>query len=85
MSKRLFIGVFPTGISYADRGRAKDGDYLPLAFLPYKSLEVEWRQRVKMPPELREEIEADVLRMQLRRGEMFKLSSHGGPSVKLGG
>lgn len=35
---RVFIGVFPGGISFADRDREKDGDYARLAFLEYGSL-----------------------------------------------
>jgi hypothetical protein len=41
---RLFIGVFPCGISYADRHHEEYGDYKALAFLPYESLTLEFRK-----------------------------------------
>jgi hypothetical protein len=36
----LFIGLFPTGFSYADRTREEQGDYKRIAFLPYDTLEL---------------------------------------------
>jgi hypothetical protein len=43
---RLFIGVFPCGISYADRHHEEHGDYKTLAFLPYNSLVLEFRSKL---------------------------------------
>lgn len=37
---RLFSGVYPCGIVYADRYREKGGDYARLAFLPYDTLQL---------------------------------------------
>jgi len=34
---RLFIGVFPGGIAYADRGREVHGDYKQLAFRSFRT------------------------------------------------
>lgn len=83
MSKRLFIGTFPTGISYADRERERDGDYLRLAFLPFKSLKLEWARGVKVPTDLRAEIELHALDMELKRGQLYKISG-AGQTVRLG-
>ena len=38
IQERLFIGVFPCGIVYADRTIEDGGDYKRIAFLPYKEL-----------------------------------------------
>lgn len=38
---RLFIGMYPEGIVYADRGREEHGDYMRVAFLPYSTLKLE--------------------------------------------
>ena len=53
---RLFIGGYPAGIVYADRGREKSGDYARLAFLPYHTLKLD--VETDCPPELRTLIEA---------------------------
>jgi hypothetical protein len=78
---RLFVGVFPTCIVYADRMRELDSDYLTLARLPYRTLVLEWAD-VTMPPELRAAIERDAARMAARKGERFSIS--GNASVVLG-
>lgn len=83
MSKqRLFIGTFPTGIAYADREREKNGDYVRLAFLPFRSLKLEF-SKARMPPELRQEIDDHAFKIQSRRGELFQVSTSG-QTVKLG-
>ena len=79
----MFIGVYPTGIRYADKQRERGGDYLPLAFLPYKTLELEWQPRVSVPLDLRYQIEQDAAGMRARRGEDYPISSSG-QTVKLG-
>lgn len=38
---RIFIGVYPCGLVYADRQRERNGDYARLAFLPYATLQLE--------------------------------------------
>lgn len=69
----LFVGVFPTGLSYCDRSR----DYRKLAFLPFSSLVLEWAPGVRVSPMMRAEIEADAKKMQARRGEAFIVSTCG--------
>ncbi len=77
VSKRLFIGVYPTGISYADRSRLRHGDYLTVARLPYRTLKLEWEPGVPVSLDLREAIERDARLMQSRRGQRFETSSSG--------
>ena len=81
----LFMGIYPTGISYADRSRERDGDYLKLAHLPYSTLELKWYEpEAKVPPALRAAILADARRMIAQRGKEFKVST-AGQTVLLGG
>lgn len=81
---RLFAGVYPCGIVYADRKREKAGDYLRLAFLSYTTLKLEWEPNASMPADLRDEIERDAGLIQARKGELFQISSSG-QTVRLGG
>lgn len=78
---RLFVGVYPTGIVYADRSREEHGDYKRLAFLPYRTLELEWSKGV--PADLKKRIESDARVIQARRGEEFQVST-AGQTVRLG-
>lgn len=82
MTDRIFCGVYPAGLVYADRQREVAGDYARLAFLPYATLEPEFER--SCPRELRVSIEADVAAMQARRGELFEISTCG-QTVLLGG
>jgi hypothetical protein len=78
---QLFIGVFPAGISYADRTKEEDGDYKKIAFLPYRSLELEIHApRSELLPQIKEH----AATIQARRGELFEVSTCG-QTVKLGG
>lgn len=70
---RLFIGVYPAGLVYADRHREENGDYAKLAFLPYDTLALELRPNC--PPELKARIEADAVCMQGKRGQQYQISS----------
>lgn len=79
---RLFVGIFPAGISYADRGRELHGDYAKLAFLAFATLEL--RVCDGCPAELRAEIEAHAATIQARRGEAFEVTASG-QTVILGG
>lgn len=72
---RLFIGVFPCGISYADRHHEEYGDYKALAFLPYESLTLEFRK--ECPVELRAEITDHAAAIQARKGEHLQISTCG--------
>jgi hypothetical protein len=57
-SNPLFIGLFPGGVSYANRNVEEDGDYKRLAFLPYDTLALEVQK--DCPPELRDRIVEDA-------------------------
>jgi hypothetical protein len=78
---RLFAGVFPCGIVYADKGRAVAGDYARLAFLPYRELEVQFER--DCPAAFRAVITADAAKVIARRGEQFEVSTCG-QTVTLG-
>lgn len=73
--ERLFIGIMPTGISYADRSREVDGDYARCAFLPFDTLAL--KVAPKCPKELLGLIEADAAAIIARRGEQFSISTSG--------
>lgn len=75
MQERIFAGVFPCGISYADKEREKDGDFARLAFLYFASLELRFEK--DCPASLRPEIEADAATIQARRGEHYQTSTTG--------
>jgi len=81
-AERLSIATFPTGISYADKQRQRHGDYLRLAFLPFKTLELEWAP-VPIALGLRHLIEEHAQRLRARRGEDYPTSTNG-QTVKLG-
>ena len=75
MKDKLFVGIFPCGFSYADRTREVDGDYMPIAFLPFRSLELEWRNETD--PATRQRIIDDAAEIQARRGEDYQVSTSG--------
>ena len=81
-NQRLFIGIYPGGIVYADREREINGDYARLAFLSYRTLALEIEP--KCPAELRERIVAGAARIIAMRGQSFPIDScrH---TVRLGG
>ena len=70
---RLFVGVMPTGIVYADRSREVDGDYARCAFLPFDTLALEIAP--KCPEDMLDAIKADAATIIARRGEHFKISA----------
>lgn len=80
---RLFIGVYPTGIVYADRQEEEHGDYKRLAFLSYRTLELEWEQDAVIAS-LTQAIRWHAKGMQAKRGEHFQVSTSG-QTVRLGG
>ena len=79
--RRLFIGVFPGGLSYADRWTEQHGDYKRLAFLPYSTLALQVEP--DCPPDLRQEIESHAATIIARRGQPFQVSACG-QTVTLG-
>ncbi len=74
-NERIFIGVQPCGIVYADRQVDVDGDYDKLAFLPYQTLELQIE--LTCPESLRVEIQNHAQSIIARRGERFEVSSCG--------
>lgn len=78
----LFIGTFPTGISYADKSREKDGDYKRVAFLPFSTLVLEWWPG-KHPQAMRDDIEKHAAKLIARRGQEHQVSTSG-QTVMLG-
>ncbi len=78
---RLFIGIFPGGIVYADRHHEQYGDYKHVAFFPYDTLCLDVKK--DCPHELLAEVKAHAATLQLRRGELFCISTCG-QAVRLG-
>lgn len=79
---RLFIGVYSTGISYADKQREQHGDYAKCAFLDFETLTLKFYPGC--PASLKKEIERDAAKIQARRGESYPVSGSG-HTVILGG
>jgi hypothetical protein len=79
--ERVFCGIFPAGISWADRTVEEHGDYKVLAFLPYHSLVLEIRKGC--PETLRPYIEQWANDVIAKRGQAFQVSTCG-QTVTLG-
>jgi len=79
---RLFVGVFSTGIGYADRTRERDDDFTRLAFLSFRSLELDVEP--DCPDDLAAEIRAHAAGIQAMRGQDYRISTVG-QTVRLGG
>lgn len=76
----LFVAFFPTGISYCDTSREEHGDYVQVAFLPYRTLALEVRRpRSRLLPKVRVHAAA----IQAKRGQTIEVSQCG-HTVKLG-
>jgi hypothetical protein len=73
---RLFIGVYPCGLVYADTWIEKHGDYKKLAFLSYRELEIDW-SKGRIPKELKARIVAHAATMQAKRRQSFPISTCG--------
>lgn len=80
-SDRLFIGVYPTGIVYADKQIQQHNDYTKVAFLCYESLELQIS--TTCPPELHHRIKTHADTIIQKRGQRF-LISECGQSIQLG-
>ncbi len=80
-NQRIFIGIYPEGIVYADRTVEVDGDYARLAFLPYSNLDLEFSRTC--PTERKPESRDSAARIQAKRGQPFRISECGQP-VMLG-
>lgn len=70
MEERLFIGVYPTGLVYADRGREVHGDYKRLGYLNYGTLILNLEPDCL--PALAEQIKDNAAKMQVKHGQPFK-------------
>ena len=68
----LFIGVYPTGIIYADRTH-KNGDYKRLGFLSFSTLNLSIN--AECSPELRTRIKEDARKIQARRGQKYYIDT----------
>lgn len=72
--KCLFIGIFPTGVMYADRCREVHGDYKRVAFLFFDTLEF----RVDDPKSpLLAAARADAMSIIAKKGQEFRTSGSG--------
>jgi len=78
---RIFSGVYPGGIVWADRHNLSHGDYKRLAFLDFETLALD--VEADCPDELRAAIAEDAQGYQVRAGEAFKVST-AGQTVTLG-
>lgn len=76
---RLFMGVYPCGIVYADRWHEVAGDYRRLAFLPYNTLRLDLEGTC--PEFLAAVIKADAATYEARKGQTFKTAVHGGEII----
>ena len=72
---RLFIGVFPGGISYADSTVEEHGDYKKLAFLPYDTLVLDLKPGVSAA--LAKAIKAHAATIRARKGQHFATDTSG--------
>ena len=79
---RIFAGIYPAGIVYADREKEEYGDYKRLAFLSFNTLVLEFRKDCHT--EFRSEIQEAAAKIQARKGSLFEISTCG-QTVMLGG
>ena len=78
-TERLFCGVQPCALVYADRGREREGDYVRLASLPYHTLALEWEKGEpdkSVPASVIASIEADAKQMANRQGQRFQIAGN---------
>lgn len=72
-NSRLFIGIFPCGIVYADREVEENHDYKRLAFLPYHTLQLQ--EEPLVPLHLLDRIRNDAASIVERKGQPFMISA----------
>lgn len=75
MNPRIFSGVYPCGIVYADRKREVAGDYKRLGFLDFATLTLKIERDCTR--HLAEEIRKDARAIQNQRGQQYEISSSG--------
>lgn len=71
----LFIGVFPTGWIFCDRSIEKHGDYLHVAFQPFDTLQVKYRN--DCPYNMRMTIESVAYEHFQMSGQEYQVSTSG--------
>lgn len=71
----LFIGVFSTGISYADRTQEEYGDYKKIAFLRFDDLILELKNQC--PQYLWSDLIKHANNVISRKGEEYQISTSG--------
>lgn len=81
LAERIFSGIYPCGIVYADKQKEKAGDYKRLAFLSYSTLELDLE--TDCPFDLQLIILNDAKRIQGLKGQPFQISTCG-QTVTLG-
>lgn len=74
-NERLFTGVFPSGIGYADMAREVAGDFKKLAFLYFSTLTLEFEKNC--PAEFRALICAHAAELQAKKGQPYPVSQSG--------
>lgn len=75
----LFVGVFPTGWSFADRRKERGGDWKRVAFLSFCTLKLELER--DCPKDLLPLVREFANEMEGRRGTLYRPSVHGNPIV----
>ncbi len=75
MDKRIFCGVFPTGLVYADRDTIVQNDYKRLARLDFRTLKLELAP--DCPNHLAQQIQKDAARLQKMKGQEYQVSASG--------
>ena len=72
---RIFSGVYPTGIVWADRYKEEHGDYKKLAYLNFGTLKLEIQK--DCPEELLKIIKTEAKEIQDKKGEQYQISTSG--------
>ena len=75
LSDEIFVGIFPTGLVYADTSYEVDGDYAKLAFLSFGTLVLDVEQRATK--EQARQIRNHAARLRARPGEEYRISQSG--------
>lgn len=75
IAERIFCGVFPCGLGYADRKVERHGDYKLLAFISFRTLTLELEK--DCPAWAKRYIEEDAARLIARRGQPYQISQCG--------
>lgn len=76
LENAILIGGYSEGIVYADKRVEEDGDYKRLAFLPYDTLELEFRGEC-CSKETKEFIRRKAEEIIKRRGERYEITTSG--------